>query len=70
MNWIPVDEHYPTKEGDYLVSFSNHEEVIIAHWESDEEGGAFCLYDDSESYASHALFVNAWMPLPKRYEGV
>lgn len=65
--WIDVDLELPPDDKYILVSFSNFSLPAIARYEEDEEGGAFYLGDDDETLVSHDLFVNAWMPLPKKY---
>lgn len=67
--WIPVDEQIPNTDKYILVSFENFTIPDIGRYETDEDGnGAFYPGDDEKSYATYDLFVNAWMPLPERYE--
>lgn len=33
----------------------------------DDGGGTFRVGDEDDSFIEHDLYVNAWMPLPKRY---
>lgn len=73
--WIPIDEMLPevNEDGysDYiLLSFENFSLPTIGMYWKDEDGsGAFHDGDDDRTLASYGLFVNAWMPLPKRYGG-
>ncbi len=39
----------------------------IGRYDEDEEGGNFYPGDDTRSYLSFGLFVNAWMSLPKPF---
>ena len=58
----PTDEHI-------LLNFSNFTLPCIGRCEGNEdEGFTFFEGDDEKSLASYGLFVNAWMPLPTRYE--
>ena len=74
--WIPVEERLPeivTEDGcsDYiLLSYDNASLPDIGRYEFDEENsGAFYPGDEDRSCSSYGLFVNAWQPLVKRYEG-
>lgn len=67
MRWIPVEERLLENEEYVLVSFSNFGVVDVAHYETNDTGGAFYPGDDDKSYAEYNLFVNAWMPTPKLY---
>ena len=76
VEWIPVDERLPeivTEDGssDYiLLSFDNYNLPAIGRYEEDEDGGGnFFQGDEDRSCLSYGLFVNAWQPLVKRYEG-
>lgn len=65
--WIPSDE--PPKTEDYiLLSFENFPVPLVGRYEEDEEGGAFYVGDDTESCVSSGIIVNAWQPLPPKYE--
>ena len=66
--WIPISERLPEDESYILVSFENCTMPDIARYEENDEGGTFYSGDDEKSYSSYGIFVNAWMPLPKRYE--
>ena len=68
MRWIPIEERLPENEEYVLVSFGNFSLADIAHYEADDNGGAFYPGDDDRSYSSYGLFVNAWMPVPKPYK--
>ena len=66
--WIPVSERYPESDSYILLSFKNFTLPTVGRYEVDEEGGAFFVGDDDISCVSSGLYVNAWQPLPKRYE--
>lgn len=70
IQWIPITERTPEDESYVLVSFENATMVDIARYEEDNEGGRFYPGDDDEPYSKYGIFVNAWMPLPKRYREV
>ena len=60
--WIPCSERLPTKAGHYLCSFNKPNRidniyVDLAYW----TGGRWYGYLTNE--------INAWMPLPKPWEG-
>ena len=69
MRWVPIEEALP-EPGEYvLVSFSNVPLPDIGRYEEEEDlGGAFYPGDEDYTYVSKDLYVNAWMPLPKRYK--
>lgn len=71
--WHVIEEDNPAtfpKTGEYiLLNFTNFSLPCIGRCEGNEdEGFAFYEGDDEKSLASYGLFVNAWMPLPKRLE--
>lgn len=67
--WIPVGEMLPDSDEYILLSFDNFTLPDIGRYEVGSDGsGAFYPGDDDKSYVSYGLFVNAWMPLPERYE--
>lgn len=70
IQWIPITERTPEDESYILVSFENATMVDIARYEADDEGGSFYPGDDDEPYSKYGIYVNAWMPLPKRYREV
>ena len=66
--WIPVDERLPDPDEHILVSFFNFSLPMIGRYTvDDDDGGMFRVGDEDESFVKHDLYVNAWMPLPKRY---
>lgn len=67
-DWTLIDQ--PPEDDDYiLLSFSNYTLPLVGRYEADEDGGgAYYVGDDETSCSRHGLYVNAWMPLPKRYE--
>ena len=70
MGWISIDERLPETDDYIMLSFENFSLPAIGRYEVDDDGnGAFYEGDDDKSCASFGLFVNAWMELPKRYEG-
>ena len=60
---------FPKTDDYILLSFSNYGIPTIGRCEGNEDEG-FTFYDgdDEKSLASYGLFVNGWMPLPKRLE--
>ena len=69
IEWIPA-ETPPDSDRYILLSFDNFSLPAIGRYEVDDDGnGAFYQGDDDRSCVSFGLFVNAWMELPKRYEG-
>lgn len=66
--WIPVEKRLPENDNYILLSFENFSIPIVGRYEEDENGGAFCVGDESETCVSQDLFVNAWQPLPKPYQ--
>lgn len=67
--WIPVGEMLPDSDEYILLSFDNFTLPDIGRYEVGSDGsGAFYPGYDNKSYVSYGLFVNAWMPLPERYE--
>ena len=70
--WIPVKERLPEDDNYILLSFENFGIPLIGRYEADNDsGGAFYLGDNDEqdTCISENLFVNAWMPLPRLYQG-
>ena len=68
MRWIPIEERSPKHEEYVLAYFSNYSMPDIARYEEDENGnGTYYPGDEEKSYLELGIFVNAWMPLPKRY---
>lgn len=67
--WIPVERELPPIDVCILLSFYNYPLPEVGWYDIDKEGsGAFYVGDDDMPCSSVGLFVNAWMPLPKRYE--
>ena len=69
-DWIPVDDEQKPPIGEYiLLSFSNAPTLCIGRYEEDSDGGGnFYNGDNSAPLLKVGLMVNAWMPLPSRYE--
>ena len=66
--WIPVGERLPDPDEHILVSFFNFSLPMIGRYTvDDDDGGTFRVGDEDDSFIEHDLYVNAWMPLPKRY---
>lgn len=67
--WIPVEERLPEDDNYILLSFANLSLPGIGKYETDQDGGAFYLGNDDASCISWGGVVNAWKPLPERYQG-
>ena len=68
--WISVEDRLPETDDYIMLSFENFSLPAIGRYEVDDDGNrAFYQGDDDRSCVSFGLFVNAWMELPKRYEG-
>lgn len=66
--WVPVSEKLPDPDEHILVSFFNFSLPMIGRYTvDDDDGGTFRVGDEDDSFIEHDLYVNAWMPLPKRY---
>lgn len=70
--WIPVyqemdDKDLPNNGEIVLVSFDNFDFPGTARYEKDEDGGAFFMEETDSTYAEFGMIVNAWQPLPARY---
>ena len=66
--WIPVSERLPESDKYVLVSFKNFSITMVGRYTVDDDGGTFRIGDEDEDFVKYGLYVNAWMPLPKRYE--
>ncbi len=67
--WVPIEEELPPTDTYVLLSLSNFTQPIIGRYDEDEQGGGnFYAGDELEPLTACDLFVNAWMPLPERYE--
>jgi hypothetical protein len=67
--WIPVDERLPDPDKYIAILLDNCDIPAIGRYTVDDEGGGtFRVGDQDESFLELNLFVDAWMPLPKRYE--
>lgn len=67
--WIPVTERIPQSDRYVLLSFKNYSLPLVGRCETDEEGSAFYIGDETVSCSKTGVFVNAWMELPERYVG-
>lgn len=67
--WIPVEERLPDNDRYVLLSFKNYSLPLVGRCETDEEGSAFYIGDETVSCSKMGVFVNAWMELPERYVG-
>ena len=71
--WHVIDEDdldtYPKTKDYILLNFSNCSQPSIGRCEGNKNVG-FTFYDgdDDTPLCVHGFFVDAWMPLPKRYE--
>lgn len=54
--WIPLSEHEPEEEGEYIVTFDDGDVTVLWYAGNDWD---YCLYTAS---------VIAWMPLPEPYD--
>ena len=66
--WIPVEEKLPEDDSYIMLSFKNFPVPSVGRYETDQDGGAFYLGDDDKSCISWGAIVNAWKPLPERYQ--
>ncbi len=72
--WIPVEsEVFPDVDEDgmseyILLSFENFDGLLVGHYTEDEDGGMFHIGDCVPSAHESGLIVNAWMPLPEKYD--
>lgn len=68
--WIPADE--PPKDDNYvLLSFENFSLPMVGRYESDGNGaGSYYIgdCDEEDTCIANDLYVNAWKPLPLRYQ--
>lgn len=67
MKWIPIEEKLPPKDEYVLLSIENFTIPDIGRYEETDGDGNFYPGDDSRSYLSFGMFVNAWMPLPEPF---
>ncbi len=73
MQWIPAENPPEVNEEGYseyiLLNFANATVHEIGQYVVDKDGGgAYYVGDDDKSCSSYGIIVNAWMPLPERYE--
>lgn len=77
MQWIPAENPPEVDEEGYseyiLLNFANATVHEIGQYVVDEDGGgAYYIGGDGglccSSCSSYGIFVDAWMPLPERYE--
>lgn len=69
-SWRPADAEVPVNNDYVLLSFENCSILIVGRYEEQEDGsGNWYLgdCDGEDTCLANDLFVNAWMPLPKRY---
>lgn len=68
--WIQADE--PPKDDNFvLLSFENLSLPMVGRYEADGEGGGAYYIGDcdgTDTCIANDLFVNAWQPLPTRYQ--
>lgn len=68
--WIPITERLPETDDYILISFENFNVPQVGRYEVGEDSsGEFYPGDENFTYTSIDLYVNAWMPLPKTWEG-
>lgn len=64
-----MEEKLPEDDSYILLSFENLPLPSIGRYETDQDGGAFYPEDSDKSCVSWGAIVNAWKPLPERYQG-
>lgn len=68
--WILPEDKLPEVDEYVLLSFENYSGVGIGRLGGDEEEGFnWFIGDNDVPLIKHGLFVNAWRPLPRRYDG-
>ncbi len=67
--WIPVSERLPEDGRWVLLSFENAPLPDIGYLSREEDGRLAFTDGFTNGFADHGFIVNAWMELPKRYEG-
>lgn len=70
-SWIPAENEMPVDDNYVLLSISNASLPLIGRYEQYEDGsGNWYLgdCDEEDTCLANDLYVNAWMPLPERYE--
>jgi hypothetical protein len=65
--WIPIEEELPPAEEYVLLSLKNAPIPCIGYCEK-EEGRAWFYDSNDDDISRIGLVVNAWMPLPERYD--
>lgn len=73
LGWRRINEDdpetFPNTDDYIMLSISNYSLQIIGRCEGNEEDGyTFYEGDDETSLVNHDMFVNGWMPLPKKLE--
>ena len=74
MQWIPAENPPEVDEGGcsecILLNFANAAAHEIGHYVVDKDGGGayYIGGDGGLCCSSYGIFVDAWMPLPERYE--
>lgn len=73
MSWVPAENPPEVDEegcSEYiLLNFTNTTVHEIGQYVVDKDGGgAYYICDDDKTCLSYGFFVDAWMPLPERYE--
>ena len=67
--WIPIEEGLPPIDEYILLSFENFPIPSIGIYHEKDEGG-WTFFDEGDTDISKiGAVVNAWMPLPERYDG-
>ena len=66
--WIPIEEGLPPIDEYILLSFKNAPLPTIGMYHEKDTGG-WTFFDEGDTDISKiGAVVNAWMPLPERYE--
>lgn len=67
--WIPASE--PPKTDKYvLLSFENYNIPLVGRYDAYYNGGAYYIgdCDGEDTCVAYGLFVDAWQPLPPKYQ--
>ena len=69
IGWIPIEEGLPPINEYILLSFENFPLPSIGIYHEKDEGG-WAFFDEGDDDLNWiGAVVNAWMPLPERYDG-
>lgn len=74
MEWIPIEQGLPQKEGAYLLTIKYRyaglieDDVVIDRWTFKDKQMSLTNDNKGEFKVAKYADVLAWMPLPERYE--